>query len=102
MKVYLKQIEQLDNGDARVIFYMEACIELLTRFSSNKLMIRIPRHFAENICVYIVQNSFNYGTELHLNFLKIMGKESIVLTSRSIVDGFETRLQIADYYMENL
>jgi hypothetical protein len=102
MKVYLKQIEQLDNGDARVMFYMEACVESLTRFSSNKLMIRIPRPFAENVCVYIIQNSFNYGTELHLNFLKIMGKESIELTSRSNVGSFETKLQITDYYMENL
>lgn len=102
MKVYLKQIEQLDNGDARIIFYMEACLESLTRFSSNKLMIRIPRRFAENICVYIVQNSFNYGSEFHLNFCKIMGKESIVLTSRSIVDNFEAKLQITEYYMENL
>lgn len=102
MKVYLKQIEQLDNGDARVIFYMEACLESLTRFSSNKLMIRIPRPFAENACVYIVQNSFNYGTELYLNFCKTIGEEFIELTSRSNVGDFETKLQITDYYMENL
>jgi hypothetical protein len=102
MKVYLKQIEQLDNGDARVIFYMETCIESLTHFSSNILTIRIPKYFAERACVYIVQNSFNYGTQLYLNFCQIMGKESIELTSRSIVGDFKTKLQITDYYMENL
>jgi hypothetical protein len=93
MKVALDRIEQLSNGSAHIIFFTDVNTHFAGRFSFT-----VPKAFASTACKYIIENTFDYGTELDISIIPLSnGKEIMDLTSYSQIDGSKTVLRITQY-----
>lgn len=93
MQVWLKSIERVYCGAARVTFDTE---------SGSEFSFVIAKVHAQRVCKNIIDFAFGYGNEkLDLEIVKWerTGKDSIVLTNFSTIDNHATKLQITHYEM---
>jgi hypothetical protein len=76
----LDKIEQLPNGDARISFNNNLIFRNWTHTdqvpTTKLLSFTVPKEFALRVCRYIVENSFGYGNQINITFVKLSdGKE---------------------------
>lgn len=85
MNVTLDKIEQLPNGDARIsfnnlIFHNWTHTDQVP--TTKLLSFTVPKAFASQVCRYIVKNSFGYGNQIDITFMKFSdGKEGMIIVS---------------------
>lgn len=89
MNVMLDKIEQLPNGDARISFNNNLIFHNWTstdQVPTTKLLsFTIPKEFALRVCRYIVENSFGYGNQIDISFMKFSdGKDRMNILSYSL------------------
>lgn len=86
MNVTLDKIEQLSNGDARIAFNNNLIFNNWTNTdqvpTTRLLSFTVPKAFASQVCRYIIENSFGYGNQTDITFMKsIDGKERMIIVS---------------------
>ena len=77
MKVLLDKIENTPNGAAHIVFFTNVNTHFVGTFSFT-----VPKAFASTVCKYIIENTFDYGTELDISIIPLSnGKEMMEITS---------------------
>lgn len=77
MKVLLDKIENAPNGAAHIVFFTDVNTHFVGTFSFT-----VPKAFAATVCKYIIENTFDYGTELDISIIPLSnGKEMMEITS---------------------
>lgn len=89
MNVMLDKIEQLPNGDAHISFNNNLIFNNWTHTDQvplhRLLSFTVPKAFASQVCRYIVENSFGYGNQIDITFMKFSdGKDRMNILSYSL------------------
>jgi hypothetical protein len=94
MKVLLNKIENTSNGAAHIVFFTDINTHFVGTFSFT-----VPKAFASTVCKYIIENTFDYGTELDISIIPLSnGKETMEITSYIPYDPkSKTVLHITQY-----
>jgi hypothetical protein len=94
MKVLLNKIENTSNGAAHIVFFTDINTHFVGTFSFT-----VPKAFASTVCKYIIENTFDYGTELDISIIPLSnGKETMEITSYIPYDPkAKTVLHITQY-----
>lgn len=107
MNVMLDKIEQLPNGDARISFNNKIIFNNWTNTdkvpTTRLLSFTVQKAFALQACRYIVENSFGYGNQIDITFMKsIDGKERMIILSYSLSNSKNrTEMQLSsDMYTD--
>lgn len=91
MQVVLNKIEQLSDGSAHIVF--------VTEFDSVYFSFIVPKAYATTACNFIINSTFTHKTLLFVDTIAYerTGKESLLFTSYSALDGEVTEFQITQY-----
>ena len=94
MKVLLNKIEQLQNGAAHLVFFTDINTHFVGTFSFT-----VPKAFASTACKFIIESTFDYGTDLDISILPLSnGKEMMEITSYIPYDSKSNKvLRITQY-----
>lgn len=90
MKVHLNRIEQLPNDSAYIVFNTDP---------DNKFEFTVPKAFARSVTMFIVEHTFNYCTELFIEFSYYRKRDSMNIISRSTINKPETKIQVTQYIL---
>ena len=103
----LDKIERLPNGDARISFNNNLIFnnwDHIDQVPTTKLLsFTVHKAFASRVCRYIVENSFGYGNQIDVTFMKFSdGKEGMIIVSYSLSNPKnQTEIQLtSDMYTD--